>query len=221
MYPDWVSEWLLFNLKGFSPGYIIIKTGDISTTWWWCPIFTRPIQFVELLMMPVYWKNNKPRKKLSLQWRTLSWFRAKQSLLLFLDDVCLAVNHHITILQTLVWRDRGCKPRYITRRARYPLLNQYGFIPHIYVLILLFWYWSVYFFEWMWICAGFVFFAYLYCCWISNYQERVLGIPLTGLKPPHVAPVTNQELDFQHHMLFIFCVQWFKVGGSYWFYSMI
>jgi hypothetical protein len=73
--------------------------------------------------------DNKPRKKLSLQWRTLSWFRAKQSLLLLLDDVCLAGNHHIPILQTLVWRDRGCKPRYITRRARYPLLNQYGFIP--------------------------------------------------------------------------------------------
>ena len=178
----------------------MVKTGDISTKWWWCPIFTRPIQFVELLMMPVYWKNNKPRKKLSLQWRTLSWFRAKQSLLLLLDDVCLAGNHHIPILQTLVWRDRGCKPRYITRQARYPLLNQYGFIPpylssYSFVLILK----RVYF----WMDVNMCRICFL-CIPLLLLDIQLSRIPLTGLKPPHFAPVTNQELDFQHHMLLCF-----------------
>ena len=42
---------------------------------------------------------------------TLSWFRANQSFLFLLTAVCLAEKQQIPILQSLVWPDRGSKPR--------------------------------------------------------------------------------------------------------------
>ena len=40
---------------------------------------------------------------------------------------------------------------------------------------------------------------------ITNHMRRV-GIPLTGLTPLHVLPLSGQDLDFQHRILrFIIC----------------
>ena len=41
---------------------------------------------------------------------TLFWFRAIQSLVFLLDDVCLAEKQQVPILKSLVWTDRGSNP---------------------------------------------------------------------------------------------------------------
>ena len=48
---------------------------------------------------------------------------------------------------------------------------------------------------------------YLQCRYVSNYQNRRNGTPLTGIAPPHVCAGPNQALDFHRHIskgLFMF-----------------
>ena len=49
--------------------------------------------------------NNGPRVDMSLHPHILSWFRANQSLILFLNNVCLVEKQQIPILYSLVWSD--------------------------------------------------------------------------------------------------------------------
>jgi len=45
---------------------------------------------------------------------------------------------------------------------------------------------------------------YMYWRWRSSYQERRVGIPLTGLKPPHVCACSKLGPRFQRHMSWSF-----------------
>ena len=36
------------------------------------------------------------------------------------------------------------------------------------------------------LCRFFIIWLYVYCLWRSSYQEERVGIPLTGLSPPHI-----------------------------------
>jgi len=36
------------------------------------------------------------------------------------------------------------------------------------------------------LCMFFIICLYMYCHWISSYQEGRIGIPLTGLNQPHI-----------------------------------
>jgi hypothetical protein len=51
---------------------------------------------------------------------------------------------------------------------------------------------------------------YMYLYWRSIYQERRVGTPLTSLVCHICVPVSNQDLDFQHHMWWSFLC-YFKV----------
>ena len=55
--------------------------------------------------------NNSPRVAWSPHQDTLSWFRANQYLRLLLNYASLAEKQQITILQSLIWPDRGSNPR--------------------------------------------------------------------------------------------------------------
>ena len=65
--------------------------------------------------------------------------------------------------------------------------------------------------RWNRISAGFfIVWLYLYCC--SSYQERITGIPLTGLTPPQYCICPNQGPAFPTSYVVVFCVQWCKMS---------
>jgi hypothetical protein len=82
------AKWAIFLLLyGENKRYI-------SMRWWWYPLCTRAKRIFAVL---VHWKNT-PRGDMSVHSDALSWFRANQSLLLLLNDVCLAEKQQIPIL---------------------------------------------------------------------------------------------------------------------------
>jgi hypothetical protein len=40
---------------------------------------------------------------------------------------------------------------------------------------------------------------YMYCCWRSSYQKRMVGNPLFDLSPQRFVPVPIHDLDFERH----------------------
>ena len=86
--------------------------------WWWVPLCSnyKPKTLSWIFIVLAHW-NNSPRIDMSLHSDTLFWFRAIQSLLLLLNDACLAETQHIPILYSLVWPDRGLNPQYIALDA--------------------------------------------------------------------------------------------------------
>ena len=67
------------------------------------------LDFISIL---AHW-NNTLRIDMSLNSNTLSWFRAKQSLLFLLNAVCLAEKYNVANSNFIVfvWPDRGSNPR--------------------------------------------------------------------------------------------------------------
>ena len=63
---------------------------------------------------------------------TLSWFRAKKSLLFLRNDACLSEKQEISIASSLVWSDRGSNPRSTTLEARTHNLPHSRLEPTIY-----------------------------------------------------------------------------------------
>jgi hypothetical protein len=53
---------------------------------------------------------------------TLSWFRAKKSLLFLRNDACLSEKQEISIASSLVWSDWGSNPRSTTLEAIQPTI---------------------------------------------------------------------------------------------------
>ena len=53
---------------------------------------------------------------------TLSWFRAKKSLLFLRNDACLSEKQEISIASSLVWSDWGSNPRSTTLEAIEPTI---------------------------------------------------------------------------------------------------
>ena len=64
--------------------------------------------------MLVHWKNSPWVNTLSHS-DTLSWFRAKQSVLFLLNSACLEEKQQISSLLSLVWLDRDSYPQSKTR----------------------------------------------------------------------------------------------------------
>ena len=72
-------------------------------------------------------------------------------------------------------------------------------------------------FEYKRIYADFFFiiWLYMYWHWTPNYQEWKVGIPLTGLNPPHfwICPKITTWIS-NSICRSLFYVQWFKVRGD-------
>ena len=62
-----------------------------------------------------------------------------------------------------------------------------------------------FFFEWKWICAWFLL-SFVYCRWRFSYQEGRVGIPLTGLTPPHLcySPKTGPGFPTLDVVIFVY-----------------
>ena len=92
---EWVSEWLLFNAK-WAIFRLYHGHGENklhSMKWWWCSLCSRSTCWVGFFFI-AHWKNS-PRVDMSLHSDTLSWFRAKQSLLLLLNVAWIAEKQQI------------------------------------------------------------------------------------------------------------------------------
>ena len=99
------SERVLFNTNCT---YFQLYLGENklhSVKWWWLPLCTLYLTnvlnwiFIEL----AHW-NNSPKVDMSLYTDTLFWFRAKQSLLLLLDAVCLVFRLRRTRVWSTIYR---------------------------------------------------------------------------------------------------------------------
>jgi hypothetical protein len=96
---EWVSEWEWVSECCLMPGKQMFKvnTSYIWTRWLWCPLCTRlTIEFNFIVL--VHW-NNSPLVDMSFHSGTVSWFRANKSLLLLLNDSCLAEKQPINSLR--------------------------------------------------------------------------------------------------------------------------
>ena len=87
---------------------------------------------------------------------------------------------------------------------------------HVYVFIIFVTVCGV--FEWKRICAGFQLFGYI-CIVIGDHISRRDGDPINVLPRHMFVPVSNQE--FQRHISWTFCVQWFDVRGGQCLYVML
>ena len=105
IYRTRVSEWLLFNAN-FSA-----RSWREQVNFQWDDHEVRFVldQHAELDFFALAHWNNSLRVHMSLHSDTLFWFRANQSLLL--NAACLLENQQIQILPSLVWPNRGSKPR--------------------------------------------------------------------------------------------------------------
>jgi hypothetical protein len=83
---EWLSDCCLIPTRQFF-SYIIGRTSKFSMRWWWGPLCTRPTCLVRFFIVLAHW-NNSSRIDMSLHWKTLSWFRANQSLLILLNVAC-------------------------------------------------------------------------------------------------------------------------------------
>jgi len=64
---------------------------------------------------------------------------------------------------------------------------------------------------------------FMYCRWRSRYQEESVGVPLTGLTPPHVCACSVPGLSTSDIVVLLY-VQWIKVRDDcsfcwYWWKS--
>ena len=103
----WVSEWLLFN-----SAICQLYHGETKLTFNWMMRFalyytiSLSLRFIVL----VHWNNSQWINLLSHS-DTLSWFRAKQSLLFLLYAVSLTEKQHKLIALSSVWTNWGSNPR--------------------------------------------------------------------------------------------------------------
>jgi len=78
----------------------------LSMRWWWGPFCTRPTLFFIVL---VHW-HNSPLIYMSPHSDTLSWFRAKQSLLFLFNAALLVEKQPIPILLSFGLTRSGLEP---------------------------------------------------------------------------------------------------------------
>jgi hypothetical protein len=91
-----VSEWLLFNANSaifqlyYGENKLLFNEMMMSSALF----YTNTLSWSFIVVG--HW-NNSPRVDMSLHSDTLSWIRANQSLLFFLNAACLAEKQHISI----------------------------------------------------------------------------------------------------------------------------
>ena len=82
--------------------YTMTRTSYISMRWWWCPLCTNTLRWI--FMVLAHW-NNSLLVDMSLHLNTLFWFWANESLLLFLNAVCLSEMQQIPYQFLSLWFD--------------------------------------------------------------------------------------------------------------------